>query len=39
MERRPSWKVYQASQELSCLIWNFITAFTRARHVSLSWAS
>jgi hypothetical protein len=43
MEQRPSWeaKRFSASQEIPAFYGTrrFITAFTRARHLSLSWAS
>jgi hypothetical protein len=40
MEQSPSWESnrFSASQEIPRILW-FITAFTRARHLSLSWAS
>jgi hypothetical protein len=43
MEQRPSWEAnsFSASQEIPAFYGTrrFITAFTRARHLSLSWAS
>ena len=43
MEQSPSWEAnrFSASQEIPRILWNprFITAFTSARHLSLSWAS
>jgi len=42
MERSPSWEAnrFSARQEIPCIYGNlrFITAFTSARHLSLSWA-
>jgi hypothetical protein len=42
MEQSPSWeaKTSWATQEIPRILWTrrFITAFTRARHLSLSWA-
>ena len=43
MEQSPSSEAnrFAASQEIPCILWNgrFITAFTSACHLSLSWAS
>ena len=43
IQHSPSWEANQflASQEISYILWNpkFIAALTRARHLSLSWAS
>jgi hypothetical protein len=43
MEQSPSWETirFSASQEITLILWNgiIITAFTSARHLSLSWAS
>ena len=43
MEQSPSWEVHRfsAGQEITCIFGKgrFITAFTRARHLSLPWAS
>ena len=44
MEQSPSWEAikFSASQEIPCILWNpqrFITTFTSAHHLSLSWAS
>jgi len=43
MEQGPSWEANRltASQEIPRILWTrrFITAFTSARHLSLSWAS
>jgi hypothetical protein len=40
MEHSPSWEAnrFAASQEIPRILW-FITAFTNARHLSLSWAN
>ena len=42
MQQRPSWEAKRSltSQEIPAFygIWRFITALTRARHLSLSWA-
>ena len=42
MEKSPSWGANRfAASQIPCILWNprFITTFTSARHLSLSWAT